>query len=61
MRFTMSQDTPGSTATAPAASVPSDQQGDAFENLLHENSAFAPTPEFAADAVCTAADYAEAE
>jgi len=59
----MSQDTPGSTATA--ASVPSDKQGDkqgdAFENLLHENRAFAPSPEFAADAVVTAADYAEAD
>ncbi|MGY4541705.1 non-ribosomal peptide synthetase component F, partial [Arthrobacter sp. UYNi723] len=61
----MSQDTPGSTATAPAAAVQSDQQtnqqGDAFENLLHENRAFAPSPEFAADAVVTAADYAEAD
>ncbi|WP_426987962.1 acetate--CoA ligase [Pseudarthrobacter sp. Y6] len=57
----MSQDTPGSTATAPAASVQTDQQGDAFENLLHENRAFAPSPQFAADAVVTAADYAEAD
>ncbi|QDG68281.1 acetate--CoA ligase [Pseudarthrobacter sp. NIBRBAC000502772] len=57
----MSQDTPGSTATAPAASVQTDQQGDAFENLLHENRTFAPSPEFAADAVVTAADYAEAD
>jgi acetyl-CoA synthetase len=61
----MSQDTPGSTATATAASVQGnpqdDQQGDAFENLLHENRKFAPTPEFAADAVVTAADYAEAD
>ncbi|ALV43976.1 acetyl-coenzyme A synthetase [Pseudarthrobacter sulfonivorans] len=61
----MSQDTPGSTTTAPAASVQNnpqgDQQGDAFENLLHENRTFAPSPEFAADAVVTAADYAEAD
>ena len=61
----MSQDTPGSTATATAASVQGnlqdDQQGDAFENLLHENRKFAPTPEFAADAVVTAADYEEAD
>jgi acetyl-CoA synthetase len=61
----MSQDTPGSTATATAASVQGnpqdDQQGDAFENLLHENRKFAPTPEFAADAVVTAADYAVAD
>jgi acetyl-CoA synthetase len=57
----MSQDTPGSTATASAAPVQTDQQGDAFENLLHENRTFAPSPEFAADAVVTAADYAEAD
>jgi acetyl-CoA synthetase len=61
----MSQDTPGSTATATAASVQGnpqdDQQGDAFENLLHENLKFAPTPEFAAVAVVTAADYADAD
>lgn len=57
----MSQDTPGSTAAAPAASVQTDQQGDAFENLLHENRAFAPSPEFAANAVVTAADYAEGD
>ena len=41
----MSQDTPGSTATAAAPG----QQGDAFENLLHETRAFPPTAEFAAD------------
>ena len=50
----MSQQTPGSTTTqAPA--------GDAFENLSQENRKFAPSPEFAANAVVTAADYAEAD
>ena len=50
----MSQQTPGSTTTqAP--------QGDAFENLSQENRKFAPSPEFAANAVVTAADYAEAD
>ncbi|HBH58115.1 MAG TPA: acetyl-coenzyme A synthetase, partial [Arthrobacter bacterium] len=29
--------------------------------MLHENRAFAPTPEFAAAAVVPAADYAEAD
>jgi acetyl-CoA synthetase len=54
MRFTMSQQTPGSTTTqAPL--------GDAFENLSQENRKFAPSPEFAANAVVTAADYAEAD
>ncbi|MGO4192832.1 acetate--CoA ligase [Arthrobacter sp. YAF17] len=50
----MSQQTPG-IATAQA------HQGDAFENLSHENRKFAPSPEFAANAVVTAADYAEAD
>ncbi len=50
----MSQQTPGSTTTqAP--------QGDAFENLSQENRKFAPSAEFAANAVVTAADYAEAD
>jgi len=50
----MSQQTPGSTAMqAP--------QGDAFENLSQENRRFAPSAEFAANAVVTAADYAEAD
>ncbi|WP_160668919.1 acetate--CoA ligase [Pseudarthrobacter sp. ATCC 49987] len=50
----MSQQTPGSTTTqAP--------QGDAFENLSQENRKFAPSPEFAANAVVSAADYAEAD
>ncbi|MET4137298.1 acetyl-CoA synthetase [Pseudarthrobacter sp. PvP090] len=54
MRFTMSQQTPGSTTTqAPL--------GDAFENLSQEDRKFAPSPEFAANAVVTAADYAEAD
>ena len=45
----MYQQTPGSTTTqAP--------QGDAFENLSQENRKFAPSPEFAANAVVTAAD-----
>src|SRR4249919_2611072 len=54
MRFTMSQQTPGSTATQTP-------QGDAFENLSQENRRFAPSAEFAANAVVTAADYAEAD
>ncbi|MDZ4089840.1 MAG: acetate--CoA ligase [Arthrobacter sp.] len=50
----MSQQTPGSTTTQA-------RQGDAFENLSQENRKFAPSPEFAANAVVTAADYAEAD
>ena len=50
----MSQQTPGSTATQTP-------QGDAFENLSQENRRFAPSAEFAANAVVTAADYAEAD
>src|SRR4029453_1649855 len=84
MRFTMSQDTPSSTATAAHAEVPADQSpnlaagtaagangaaanagqagnGDAFENLSHENRKFAPSEDFAANAVVTAADYVEAD
>lgn len=72
----MSQETPGSAAiAAPAGSggteadaaaiqASSDQparQGDAFENLLHEDRRFAPSEEFAANAVVTEADYAEAD
>jgi acetyl-CoA synthetase len=53
-RFTMSQQTPGSTTTQA-------RQGDAFANLSQENRKFAPSPEFAANAVVTAADYAEAD
>lgn len=50
----MSQQTPGSITTqAP--------HGDAIENLSQENRRFAPSPEFAASAVVTAADYAEAD
>ena len=60
----MSQDTPSSTATVPSASTqPADQQGhqgDAFANLLHETRAFPPSPEFAANAVVTEAEYGEA-
>ncbi|YCQ00171.1 acetate--CoA ligase [Arthrobacter sp. R4-81] len=72
----MSQETPGSAAiAAPAGSgrteadaaaiqASSDQparQGDAFENLLHEDRRFPPSEEFAANAVVTEADYAEAD
>lgn len=53
----MSQDTPGSTATGTAPSP----QNDVFENLLHEGRKFAPPEAFAANAVATAADYAEAD
>lgn len=53
----MSQDTPGSTATA--ANIT--QQGDALENLLHENRKFAPSEDFAANAVVGAEVYAEAD
>lgn len=35
--------------------------GDALENLLHENRKFAPSEEFAANAVATAATYQEAD
>jgi acetyl-CoA synthetase len=74
MRFTMSQPTPGSITTpapGPAAGNGSDagtqasgtqaRQGDAFENLSHESRKFSPSEAFAADAVVTAADYAEAD
>ncbi|VXC38702.1 hypothetical protein ARTHRO9V_240138 [Arthrobacter sp. 9V] len=37
------------------------QQGEALENLLHENRKFAPSAEFAANAVTSADAYAEAE
>jgi acetyl-CoA synthetase len=57
MRFTMSQDTPGSTATAANSS----QQGDALENLLHNNRKFAPSEDFVANAVVGAEAYAEAD
>ncbi|WP_343213112.1 acetyl-coenzyme A synthetase N-terminal domain-containing protein, partial [Arthrobacter sp. I3] len=50
----MSQQTPGSMVTQMT-------QGDAFENLSQENRRFAPSAEFAANAVVTAADYAEAD
>ncbi|MCA4135366.1 acetate--CoA ligase [Arthrobacter sp. M4] len=63
----MSQDTTGSTATAapttansPAAAGQA-SQGDALENLLHEERSFPPSEEFAANAVVTAADYVEAD
>ncbi|BCW72690.1 acetate--CoA ligase [Arthrobacter sp. NicSoilB8] len=50
----MSQQTPGSTAMQ-------SPQGDAFENLSQENRRFAPSAEFAANAVVTAGEYAEAD
>jgi hypothetical protein len=54
----MSQDTPGSTATAATPS----QQGDALENLLHENRKFAPSEPISPPTQWWAADvYAEAE
>ncbi|MCU1418411.1 MAG: acs, partial [Schumannella sp.] len=37
------------------------QRGDAFENLLHEDRRFAPSAEFAANAVVAAGVYAEAD
>ncbi|MDQ0853873.1 non-ribosomal peptide synthetase component F [Arthrobacter sp. V4I6] len=64
MRFTMSQQTPGATTTqapGPTSSVSTPQHGDAFENLSHENRRFAPSAEFARNAVVTDADYAEAD
>src|SRR4029453_13058115 len=63
MRFTMSQDNTGSTATAARKADSADLQphGDALENLLHENRRFAPSEDFAANAVVTAADYVEAD
>ncbi len=51
----MSQDISGSSAAAGT------KQADAFENLLHENRSFPPSAEFAANAVVTADDYAEAD
>jgi acetyl-CoA synthetase len=64
MRFTMSQQTPGSTTTQASGATPSagtPQHGDAFENLSHEDRKFAPSAEFAANAVVTQADYADAD
>ena len=49
---------PADTRLHRHAGVPS---GDAFENLSQENRKFAPSAEFAANAVVTAADYAEAD
>ncbi|MDF9752944.1 acetate--CoA ligase [Arthrobacter sp. ES3-54] len=43
-----------------AASPSPTQAGDAFENLSQENRRFAPSAEFAANAVVTAGEYAEA-
>ncbi|MET3921933.1 acetate--CoA ligase [Arthrobacter sp. UYEF20] len=60
----MSQQTPGATTTHVPGTTPSAtaaHQGDAFENLSHEDRKFAPSAEFARNAVVTAADYAEAD
>ncbi|MDQ1623879.1 MAG: acetyl-CoA synthetase, partial [Actinomycetota bacterium] len=70
----MSQPTPGSITTpAPGAAAENGsaagtqasgtpaRQGDAFENLSHETRKFSPSAAFAAGAVVTAADYAEAD
>ncbi|MCU1548787.1 MAG: acs, partial [Arthrobacter sp.] len=69
----MSQPTPGSitpdsgaaagngSAAGTQASGTQPRQGDAFENLSHETRKFPPSEEFAANAVVTAADYAEAD
>lgn len=58
----MSQDTTGSPAPAAATSAGQGQAPhvEALENLLHEDRQFAPSEEFTANAVATAADYAEA-
>ncbi|MEV7475674.1 AMP-binding protein, partial [Pseudarthrobacter oxydans] len=61
----MSQDTTSAVVDASAStgqpgSAQGAGQGDAFENLLHETRRFAPSPEFAADAVVTAAEYEDA-
>ncbi len=59
----MSQDTTGSTTTA-AASTPQNGAAphvEALENLLHEDRKFAPSAEFAENAVATADEYKEAE
>ncbi|MCT9868989.1 acetate--CoA ligase [Paenarthrobacter aurescens] len=59
----MSQDTTGSTATAAASTAHNGQAPhvEALENLLHENRKFAPSADFAANAVTSADAYAEAE
>jgi len=53
----MSQDNAAETA----ATTESQQQGDALENLLHENRRFPPSEEFAAGAVAKTGIYAEAD
>ncbi|MFS2089257.1 acetate--CoA ligase [Paenarthrobacter nicotinovorans] len=59
----MSQDTTGSTATAAASSAHNGQAPhvEALENLLHENRKFAPSEEFASNAITSADAYKEAE
>ncbi|MHC8608966.1 acetate--CoA ligase [Paenarthrobacter ureafaciens] len=57
----MSQDTTGSTATAAPSAAAGQARQDALENLLQENRKFAPSAEFAANAVVTADEYAKAD
>lgn len=60
----MSQQTTGATTTqAAGATSPGTaaHQGDAFENLSSENRRFAPSAEFARNAVVTEAEYAAAD
>jgi acetyl-CoA synthetase len=57
----MSQDTTGSTATAAPSAAGGQARQDALENLLQENRKFAPSAEFAANAVVTADEYAKAD
>ncbi|MEC3853443.1 acetate--CoA ligase [Paenarthrobacter ureafaciens] len=57
----MSQDTTGSTATAAPSAAGGQTRQDALENLLQENRKFAPSAEFAANAVVLADEYAKAD
>lgn len=57
----MSQDTTGSTATAAPAAAGDQAHHEALENLLHENRKFAPSAQFAANAVVSADEYAKAD
>ncbi|MBN9131095.1 MAG: acetate--CoA ligase [Paenarthrobacter ureafaciens] len=57
----MSQDTTGSTATAAPSAAGGQTRQDALENLLQENRKFAPSAEFAANAVVSADEYAKAD
>lgn len=53
--------TAGASANGGSGNSAHGGNGDAFENLSQEDRKFAPSPEFAANAVVTAADYAEAD